>query len=131
MSEYLDKIEKPWGHEIIWAKSCSETGYVGKILFIKAGHRLSLQYHEEKEETIFVKSGTLYIETVGEIGENESKADILNNDRKTIRLCEGETFHVSPFMTHRFIANECNVELIEVSTKQLDDVVRVEDDYGR
>jgi len=127
----FDKIEKPWGHEIIWAESCSETGYVGKVLFIKAGHRLSLQYHEEKEETIFVKSGILYIETVGEIGKDESITDVLKNDREIIRLTEGETFHVSPFMTHRFMANECNVELIEVSTKELDDVVRIEDDYGR
>lgn len=127
----LDKTEKPWGHEIMWAKSGSKNGYVGKILFIKAGHRLSLQYHKEKEETIFVKSGILYIETIGRIIDVNNISDLLKNNRRVIRLSPGETFHVPRFMSHRFMAKETNVELIEVSTKELDDVVRIEDDYGR
>ena len=125
----FEKIDKPWGHEIIWAKSSGENGYVGKILFIKAGHRLSLQYHEIKEETILVKSGILYLETFGtseEYFDKDSKAN-----RRLLKLNPGETFHVKPLTTHRFIANESNVELIEVSTDHLDDVVRLEDDYSR
>ena len=123
--EYCKKIEKPWGHEIIWAKSSCENGYVGKILFIKAGHRLSFQYHEEKEETIFVKSGILYLETGGHAAEG------FDGSRRTIILREGMTFHIPPFYTHRFVAKDEDVELFEVSTKQLDDVIRIEDDYGR
>jgi len=122
--KHMQKIEKPWGYEIIWAKSCSENGYVGKILFIKAGHRLSFQYHEEKEETILVKSGILYLETEGFL-------DDLDKRMKIIKLEPGEVFHISPLYTHRFAANEGNVELIEVSTNHLEDVVRLEDDYGR
>jgi len=118
-----EKTEKPWGYELIWAKSCSEDGYVGKILFIKAGHKLSFQYHEEKEETILVKSGVLYLVTEGFIDDPE--------ERKIIKLFPGKTFHIPPFYTHRFMANESNVEIVEVSTKQLEDIVRLEDDYGR
>jgi mannose-6-phosphate isomerase-like protein (cupin superfamily) len=118
-----ERIEKPWGYELIWAKSCSKDGYVGKILFIKAGHKLSFQYHEEKEETILVKSGILYLVTEGFVNNPE--------ERKIIKLSPGETFHIPPFYTHRFMAKESNVELIEVSTKQLEDIVRLEDDYGR
>ncbi|MAG28423.1 cupin [Candidatus Pacearchaeota archaeon] len=121
--EFSERIEKPWGHELIWAKSCSGDGYVGKILFIKAGHRLSFQYHEEKEETILVKSGTLYLETEGFVDKPEK--------RKVIKLEPGKTFYIAPFYTHRFMAEENDVELIEVSTTQLEDVVRLEDDYGR
>ena len=127
----FEKVEKPWGHEIIWAKSSSETGYVGKVLFIKAGHRLSLQYHREKEETVYVKSGILYVETIGRVIDTNNIGDMLKNNRKIIKLSPGETFHVSRFMSHRFMANETNVELIEVSTKELDDIVRIEDDYER
>ena len=127
----LEKIDKPWGHEIIWAKSSDDNGYVGKLLFIKAGHRLSLQYHKEKEETIFVKSGILYIETIGRIIDKNNVDNLLKNSKKIIKLSPGDIYHVSRFMSHRFMANETNVELIEVSTKQLDDVVRIEDDYGR
>jgi len=121
--DIAEKTEKPWGYELIWAKSCSEDGYVGKILFIKAGHKLSFQYHEEKEETILVKSGILHLVTEGFVNNPEK--------RKTIKLSPGETFHIPPFYTHRFMAKESNVELVEVSTKQLEDVIRLEDDYGR
>lgn len=125
------KIKKPWGYEVVWAKSTSSPGYIGKLLYINAGHRLSLQYHREKEETIFVKSGILHIETVGRVIDVNNITDMLKGSRKIHKLLPGDTFHVSRFMSHRFIAGESDVELIEVSTKQLDDVVRIEDDYER
>jgi mannose-6-phosphate isomerase-like protein (cupin superfamily) len=121
--EFPEKIDKPWGYEIIWARSTTSDGYVGKILFIKAGHRLSFQYHEEKEETILVKSGNLYLVTDGFVDNLE--------ERRTIKLAPGEAFHIAPFYTHRFMAKDDDVELVEVSTSQLEDVVRLEDDYGR
>jgi len=109
-------IQKPWGHEEIWAETAR---YVGKYLHIKAGHRLSLQYHERKEETIRVISGTLLLETG--TGEN------LN----TLKLSQGEVFHVTPRTIHRFCATDVDVVLVEVSTPELDDVVRLVDDYSR
>tara|TARA_R110002012_G_scaffold154399_1_gene314711 strand:+ start:1615 stop:1950 length:336 start_codon:yes stop_codon:yes gene_type:complete len=109
----MEKVNKPWGHEIHWAKTNS---YVGKLLFIKAGHRLSKQYHEKKEETVFVIKGTLY---------NYDKDDNI------MKFGPGESFHVKPGQVHRFGANESNVEIVEVSTPHLDDVVRLEDDYKR
>lgn len=109
----MEKIEKPWGYEIIWAKT---SNYVGKILFIRSGHRLSKQYHNLKEETVLVKSGTL-----------------LNYDENDIeyKINPGETLHINPKQVHRFAAGKCDVELIEISTTELDDVVRLEDDYNR
>jgi quercetin dioxygenase-like cupin family protein len=107
--------EKPWGHEILWA-SCER--YAGKILFIKKGHRLSRQYHEKKEETIRVLEGTLKLE-LGEKGEN---VQILRR---------GLSYHVVPGTVHRFCAEDDDVTLVEVSTTELDDVVRLEDDWGR
>tara|TARA_R100000700_G_C3166137_1_gene141243 strand:+ start:1037 stop:1393 length:357 start_codon:yes stop_codon:yes gene_type:complete len=107
------KVDKPWGYELHWAKTDK---YVGKLLFIKAGHRLSKQYHEKKEETVFVLKGILY---------NYDKDD------KITKFYSGDSLHVVPGQVHRFGANECNVELIEVSTPELDDVVRLEDDYDR
>jgi mannose-6-phosphate isomerase len=128
----ISKTEKPWGHEVIWANSAgSSDGYVAKLLFIKAGHKLSMQYHRDKEETIFVKSGILYIETFGRILDEKESLTSLRGKRKLIKLAPGGVFHISPFFTHRFIANETHVELIEVSTKHLTDVVRIEDEYGR
>ena len=120
---FVEKTEKPWGYELIWARSSSDDGYIGKLLCIKMGHRLSFQYHEEKEETILVKSGNLYLVTDGFVDNLE--------ERSTIKLTPGETFHIAPFYTHRFMAKDDDVELIEVSTSQLEDVVRLEDDYGR
>ena len=107
------KIKKPWGYEIIWAQTKS---YVGKLLHINAGHRLSKQYHNEKEETVYVLNGVLYnYEENGEI----------------IKITPGKSFHVNPGQIHRFGANESSVDIIEVSTPHLDDVVRIEDDYNR
>ena len=109
-------VQKPWGHEEIWAETPK---YVGKYLHIKAGHRLSRQYHERKEETIRVLSGKLALE-VG-AGENTIFTSLL----------PGQTFHVTPLMVHRFGASDEDVVLIEVSTPELDDVIRIADDYSR
>lgn len=110
-------IEKPWGWEKVWAQSDK---YVGKILHIKAGHKLSRQYHEVKDETIYVQSGRLHME----IGLEEIEIKILG---------PGSFFHIRPGVVHRFIAPEgfMPVTLFEVSTPELSDVVRLEDDYGR
>jgi mannose-6-phosphate isomerase len=116
MIDQVRTIEKPWGGELIWAET---EDYVGKILFIKKDNRLSRQYHKIKEETIFVKTGILGLE----IGEGD--------DLQQIALNAGQTFHVKPGTIHRFCAPYGDVELIEVSTPHLKDVVRLEDDYNR
>lgn len=107
-------VQKPWGHEEIWAETPK---YVGKYLHIEAGRRLSRQYHERKEETIRVLSGELLLE--------------IGTDTNLIqqRLSPGEIFHVTPGTVHRFCAAEENVVIVEVSTPELDDVVRLADDY--
>ena len=107
------RIEKPWGYEIIWAHT---DDYVGKLLHINAGHRLSKQYHVEKEETVYVLSGLLY--------------DVDESD--TVQQFKpGDSFHVIPGQIHRFQAWGEDVEFMEVSTPHLADVVRLEDDYKR
>jgi mannose-6-phosphate isomerase-like protein (cupin superfamily) len=105
-------IEKPWGHEEIWAHTDK---YVGKLLYINNGHRLSLQYHNIKDESMRVLSGELTF--------------VLDN--KTFILHEGDIVHVLPGQIHRMEANNGNVIVIEVSTPELDDIVRVDDDYIR
>jgi mannose-6-phosphate isomerase-like protein (cupin superfamily) len=110
------RVEKPWGHEEIWAET---DRYVGKILVIETGRRLSFQYHEVKDEWIRVLSGRLLLtleDDRGEIVERE--------------LGPGEAAHVAPLRRHRYGAIE-RAELIEVSTPELDDVVRLDDDFGR
>jgi len=109
----MRKVEKPWGHEIIWAET---KDYVGKVLHINAGHRLSKQYHEVKEETVYVIKGVLY---------NYDENDNIQ------KIMPGQSFHVIPHQIHRFGANESAVEIVEVSTPHLNDVVRLEDDYKR
>lgn len=112
----IQKVDKPWGHELIWART---KDYVGKILFIKQGHRLSLQYHKVKEETIQVASGKMLFQFEGDDGRMQD-----------IELHPGEGHHIPVGRRHRMIALEdCTV--YEVSTPQLDDVVRLEDGYGR
>ncbi|MEZ4749891.1 MAG: cupin domain-containing protein [Bdellovibrionota bacterium] len=112
----VERTDKPWGHELLWGKTQQ---YVGKLLFIKAGESLSLQYHKEKEETIFLESGEMQFEC----GPSES-------DLQTITLLPGEGFHIPPGYVHRMIAvKDCRV--FEVSTPQLHDVVRLKDRYGR
>ena len=106
-------VEKPWGFEHIWAET---DDYVAKMLHIEPHQRLSLQYHEIKEETVYVLSGILYI---------------YDGEGGITKLNPGERFHVRPNQVHRFGANESAVEIMEVSTPHLDDVVRLEDDYKR
>lgn len=107
-------IDKPWGHETIWAHT---KDYVGKILHINKHHRLSRQYHQHKEETFLVQSGELTLEIGMPV-------------EQTYILTAGQSFHCPPKTIHRMIAIT-DVEVIEVSTPQLDDVVRLEDDYNR
>ncbi len=109
-------VEKPWGHELIWAET---DRYVGKILHIKAGEALSLQYHRVKDETIMVLSGRIQLIYYVD-GEPPKSRD----------LGPREPFRVTAELRHRYIAIE-DTELLEVSTTELDDVVRLEDRYGR
>jgi mannose-6-phosphate isomerase len=111
------RVDKPWGHEEIWAHT---ERYVGKILVIEPGKRLSLQYHERKDETILVIRGTLRLHLEVEEG-----------TVSTMDLAPGERRRIPVGRRHRFEALEERVELVEVSTPELDDVVRVEDDFGR
>ena len=107
-------VEKPWGFENIWA----ETGeYVAKMLHIEPKQRLSLQYHENKEETVYVLEGTLLNWT-----DEESPPQKYN---------PGQVLHVEPNQVHRFGAGKEFVRLMEVSTPHLDDVVRLADAYKR
>ena len=109
-------VDKPWGGELIWAHT---DAYVGKVLTIEGGKRLSLQYHDHKTETIYVAEGRLLLH----YGESADSID-------TQVLEKGDSFHVPAGLVHRFEAIEYT-ELIEVSTPELDDVVRLEDDFGR
>ena len=109
-------VLKPWGHEKIWARTDK---YVGKILHIKSGHRLSLQYHVTKDETIHVQKGTLLLEYGSDV-------DCLTK----YSLNAGDSFHIKVGMIHRMSA-VTDVDVYEVSTAELDDVLRLEDDYGR
>lgn len=111
----MKHVEKPWGYEKIWAHT---EKYVGKLLHIEKGHKLSLQYHNIKDETIYVQSGKLLF-TVEENGSLVEKT-----------LTPGEAFHVKTGVTHRMEALE-TCDIFEVSTPELDDVVRLEDSYGR
>jgi quercetin dioxygenase-like cupin family protein len=109
--------KKPWGQEYLWAKT---PHYAAKLLFIKGGHRLSLQYHRQKIETVLVLEGTL----LAEIG------------RKNKELVPGEYLHIPAGVLHRFAASSSGplmwgCVLAEVSTNKLGDIVRLEDDYGR
>jgi len=111
-------IEKPWGHEEIIVHTDK---YVMKKLFIKAGQRLSRQFHIKKDETIYVSKGMLLL-------------DLSTNDQESnvVKLVEGKSWRIVPNTIHRFTAPDSeNVELFEVSTPELDDVVRLSDDYGR
>lgn len=111
----ITRVSKPWGYELIFAR----TGrYVGKILHINEGESLSLQYHEMKEETLYVVEGELKLTIEWE------------GDRREIRLRRGEAFHIPPRLIHRMEA-VIETEVAEVSTTELDDVVRLEDRYGR
>ncbi len=111
----IQRVPKPWGYELIYAKT---NRYVGKILHINRGESLSLQYHEMKEETLYVVEGDLLL-TIEHEG-----------DRRELRLRKGEAFHIPPRLIHRMEAI-VDTDVAEVSTPELEDVVRLEDRYGR
>jgi mannose-6-phosphate isomerase len=112
------RVEKPWGYELWWART---DRYVGKILHVNRGESLSLQYHNVKDETIMLQSGRLLFETrpTGEEGE-----------LRKLEMKPGDVFHIAPGTLHRMTAVE-DCDIVEVSTPELDDVVRLEDRYGR
>ena len=112
----MSTVDKPWGHELIWAKT---ERYVGKVLHIRAGEALSLQYHRVKDETIMVLTGRLRFEYFSD-GESPQVKE----------LGPREPFHITPGLRHRMVAL-ADTDVVEVSTTELDDVVRLEDRYGR
>lgn len=115
MSDLPYRVEKPWGYELVWAKT---SRYVGKILHIDAGHLLSLQYHRRKDESIYLLRGEIILRLV----EGETTIER--------RVGEGQQFHIAPGTVHQFEAVVAS-DLLEASTPELDDVVRLQDRYGR
>jgi mannose-6-phosphate isomerase len=111
------RVDKPWGHELIWALT---DDYCGKILFVRAGEALSLQFHREKDESWLVHSGRAELE-MGEPGKKVPSQEVVG---------AGEAFRIRPGTVHRVKALE-DTTIIEVSTPQIDDVVRLDDRYGR
>jgi len=111
----MRRVEKPWGYELVWAET---ERYVGKILHIAAGQKLSRQYHVKKDETFLVESGEMDLE----IGEGAALS--------VTRMRTRDAFHCPPRTVHRMVA-VTDVDVIEVSTPELGDVVRLEDAYGR
>jgi quercetin dioxygenase-like cupin family protein len=111
----VTRVEKPWGYELHWAKT---DRYVGKVIHVNKGHALSLQYHNIKDETIFLWSGKLLfeIDVNGQLEKREMKP--------------GEAVHITPKTIHRMTAIE-DSDILEASTPELHDVVRLEDRYGR
>lgn len=122
MDNQSKKIPKPWGHEIWFAQ---QPEYVGKILHIKKGHRYSLQYHEKKTETQYLLSGKIKF-LVGEIGVTTAEEKNL----KEIIMNPGDKLDILPLTIHRAEGLE-DSDILEVSTNDLDDVVKLADDYGR
>lgn len=109
-------VQKPWGHEVIWAHT---DHYVGKVLHIKAGHSLSVQYHNQKDETVHLLSGEMVYRVTGADGELRDQ-----------KLKAGESFRNEPGTVHQMEAvTDC--QMLEASTPHLDDVVRLTDRYGR
>jgi mannose-6-phosphate isomerase len=113
------RVEKPWGWELVWAET---EAYVGKLLFVRAGEALSLQYHEVKDEAWLVRDGHARLE-LGDAGEGDGRLE-------TVEIREGDALHFPPGTLHRVTALEDTL-IVEVSTPHLDDVVRVQDRYGR
>jgi mannose-6-phosphate isomerase-like protein (cupin superfamily) len=119
VSEYRTtprKVDKPWGWELVWAEA---EAYVGKLLFVRAGESLSLQYHDVKDESWLVQEGRATLE-LGELG----------GEIETVEIAKGDAFRFRPRTVHRVTALEDTL-VIEVSTSHLADVVRLEDRYGR
>jgi quercetin dioxygenase-like cupin family protein len=110
-----EKVEKPWGYELIWAHT---DRYVGKVLHINKGESLSYQYHRVKDETIYLLRGLMEMEIGDEKGREKHQLD------------PGACLHITPGMRHRMVALE-DCDILEASTPELDDVVRLEDRYGR
>jgi mannose-6-phosphate isomerase len=115
MSELPYRVENPWGYELIWART---DRYLGKILHIEPGHVLSLQYHKEKDESIYVLKGEILLRF--QQGETLIERP----------LREGEAFHIHPKLIHQFEAVAAS-DVLEASTGHIDDVVRLKDRYGR
>ena len=111
------RVEKPWGYELIWALT---DAYVGKVLFVKAGESLSLQFHREKDESWLVHSGRARLE-LGSAGAGMLKEEVVG---------AGAAFRLRPGTVHRITAVE-DATILEVSTPQVEDVVRLDDRYGR
>jgi quercetin dioxygenase-like cupin family protein len=111
----VTRVDKPGGHEIHWART---DRYVGKIIHVRAGHALSLQYHNVKDETIYLHTGRILfeIDTDGTLTGRE--------------MAPGEAVHITPKTIHRMTAIE-DSDILEASTPELQDVVRIEDRYGR
>ena len=112
----MRRVDKPWGHEVVFAET---DDYVGKILHVEEGHQLSLQYHRVKDETLYVSTGRLEME-VGPQG----------GDLETRIMEPGDSIHIAPGTVHRMRAL-ATCDVFEVSTPHLDDVVRLDDRYGR
>jgi mannose-6-phosphate isomerase-like protein (cupin superfamily) len=110
------RVDKPWGWELVWAET---DAYVGKLLFVRAGESLSLQYHEVKEESWLVREGHARLE-LGDV----------DGQLETLEIHAGDAFHLRPRTVHRVTAVEDTL-VLEVSTNHLTDVVRLEDRYGR
>lgn len=110
------RVDKPWGHELRWAVT---DRYLGKLIHVDRGHQLSLQYHEQKDESIFIASGVVDLLLEDESGEVHVH-----------RLTPGMAARVRPGRRHRFIGVE-DSDIVEVSSPEIDDVVRLEDSYGR
>jgi mannose-6-phosphate isomerase len=111
------RVDKPWGYELIWADT---ELYVGKILFVREGCSLSLQFHNHKDETWYVQSGRAEVE-LGAAGDRFTTREVVG---------PGAAFHLRPGTVHRITAIE-DTTVLEVSTPHLDDIVRLEDLYGR
>ena len=112
----MQRVEKPWGYELWWART---DRYVGKLIHVNKGHALSLQYHEKKDETIFVWRGRILFETRDTAGQLHGR-----------EMGQGEAVHVTPPTIHRMTAIE-DTDIFEVSTPEVEDVIRLEDRYGR
>jgi mannose-6-phosphate isomerase-like protein (cupin superfamily) len=110
------RVEKPWGYELHYALTA---GYCGKVLFVRAGESLSLQYHEVKDETLYLQSGRAEVT----LGPSAGSLEV-------VEVGPGAAFHVTPGTVHRVTALD-DATFLEVSTPELDDVVRLEDRYGR
>ncbi len=115
MPEVPYRVDKPWGYEVVWART---DRYVGKILHVRAGHVLSLQYHNRKDETMHVLAGELILRT-------KPGDEIVSRPFKA-----GETVHIPPRMIHQIEA-VVDTDVLEASTPELDDLVRLQDRYGR